>query len=363
MCGKRPTFKHRKKTIIAMQVDVGAQVVRLLYEHDTVVIPGLGGLETTYQEANIDHIQGKLDPPSKSIAFNPNLVVDDGLLVDRVQKKYALPVHEAQEAVQAFVTAIKTKLDQRDIVEIDDLGRLYVDYEGTIKLLPDTVNFNTAVFGLPSISAQPILRSRPAAATAATAAPAATATTASDVSENISNWFQRLLPVFIILTVLIIGFGAYLIFFNDDATETEATADVPTSRVNIKPSTTDSATAEEPAIAKEDDPALESEEEPNEQPSSVTEDSSATDTEGATVRPDQAYAIIAVGLFGNKNNVKKMIRKIYKEGYEPYTQEEGKNTRVAVVITFEDESDFQRQFREIKNTFDKNSKILKKVEE
>ncbi|MEN0005780.1 MAG: hypothetical protein AAF798_16650 [Bacteroidota bacterium] len=334
-----------------MQMDVGAQIVRLLFDQDKVAIPGLGVLEAQYKEAGIDHIEGTLSPPSKSISFNQQQTINDGLLTKQVQQAYQVGVKDAEDAVQAFVTGVKNKLDQRDIVEIDQLGRLYVDYEGTIKLLPDKINFNTEVYGLPTLKFEPISRVN---IPYAVDEPPASGAEQDVVTENISNWFQRLLPVIGVLTLAIIALGVYLIFFYEP-TESQPTAANPSDRVNISPAEVTPEASTTPAEAP-------SATEDQEDASTDVQEDTVDDTEGATVNPDQAYAIVAVGLFGKQRNVERMIERIYKAGYEPYTQKEGKNTRVGVVITFEDEADFQEQLRQIRKTFDKNSKVLKKVE-
>ena len=69
-----------------MEVDVGAYIADLLYDHDVVNLPGLGSFTGQYQAANIDHVQGKLYPPAKELGFNSNLVLDYGVLVQYVQQ-------------------------------------------------------------------------------------------------------------------------------------------------------------------------------------------------------------------------------------------------------------------------------------
>jgi len=40
-----------------MQIDIPKQISELLYQHDSVIVPGLGGFVTEYKPVVIDHVQ------------------------------------------------------------------------------------------------------------------------------------------------------------------------------------------------------------------------------------------------------------------------------------------------------------------
>ena len=44
-------------------------ISELLYRHDCVILPGLGGFITNYRSAQIHPVSHTLRPPSKSISF------------------------------------------------------------------------------------------------------------------------------------------------------------------------------------------------------------------------------------------------------------------------------------------------------
>ena len=68
-------------------MDIGQCIAELLYEQESVSLPGLGSFTSRYKPAAIDHVQGKLSPPTKEIEFNANLVLDDGLLAEAAAQR------------------------------------------------------------------------------------------------------------------------------------------------------------------------------------------------------------------------------------------------------------------------------------
>ena len=143
-----------------MSTDISRDIAALLYQHDSVIIPELGGIIANYQPASVDHVQGQILPPSKQLSFNENLLINDGVLIDYLQKEKNISQKESSNLINAFVTEIKSKLDNKEIVVFSEIGRLYKDYEGALKFLQDTTNFNTSMFGLPVLMFYPILRTK-----------------------------------------------------------------------------------------------------------------------------------------------------------------------------------------------------------
>ncbi len=154
-----------------MKIDVAAYISQLLFEHDCVIIPGFGGFITNYQPATIDYAQGFLHPPTKSITFNQNLTLNDGLLINYIARKEFVGYDEARMVVEDYAKDCKKKLGRKEILPIPNVGKLYKDIELKLQFLPDATNFRTESFGLPKLQYYPILRTKPAAASAAKVAP------------------------------------------------------------------------------------------------------------------------------------------------------------------------------------------------
>lgn len=143
-----------------MQIDIAAHIEKLLFLHDTLNIPSFGGFTATRAPAKVDYAGGAVAPPSKTLTFSENLSIDDGILVDDIVKTHQVSIDEARKAIETFVEQMQTQLNQREIVTLPNVGRLYKNYVQKIQFLPDATNFNAGSYGLPPLQFSPIARSR-----------------------------------------------------------------------------------------------------------------------------------------------------------------------------------------------------------
>lgn len=136
-----------------------AYIKDLLYRHDCVIIPGLGGLITNYRSAQIHPVSHIFRPPSKSIRFNLNLQEDDGLLANYVSSCESISFASAQSIIERFVFSIQNDLEHKKEARLAKIGVLSVDINGIISFEPDLkVNFLPDAFGLEAIQSPAILR-------------------------------------------------------------------------------------------------------------------------------------------------------------------------------------------------------------
>ena len=365
-----------------MDIDIAPYIKELLYKHNNLVIPGFGNFVLTYASTTIDHVQGMLHPPSKKIAFDSNLLTNDGKLVEFLKEKHQITSDDATALINTFVSGIKAQLGKREMVTLPEVGRLYKDFEDNIQFIPDATNFSKESFGLPTINFYPILRDQAdatkkpaipanpvnkvstATTTVSTAASSAkknvtdkAATVKTAVKNKVSIWDSLgdlyWLPG-AILCLLLIGIGTCFVFSNsNDATTAEE------NRINQRPTKViDHDTPEDP---QEDiiDMALEQEQELQD-----TEDEEAPiDTESITMSPNQKECIVSIGVFGQKANATKMIQKVYDKGYDAYRDIYTKNgnelTKVGVQFAYETQAEYQSMVNRIKQDFP-NAVVIKK---
>ena len=133
-----------------MRKIVGKQIIEqaikeLLYEHDNVILPRLGGFTKQHKPAGFDYIQGKISPPSTALTFNENLVIDDGILVDYYQKKTGLPIDITKKHIAEYVDVSIATLNRKEVVSIPEVGRIMKDYEMKSKFISHQLNFNTEI--------------------------------------------------------------------------------------------------------------------------------------------------------------------------------------------------------------------------
>ncbi len=143
-----------------MQIDIPAHIEKQLFLRDALIIPGLGGFTATPTAATIDYVGGSVAPPSKTLTFSENLTTDDGILIQDIAQTHGISTEEARNVVAEFTEKTQQLLNQREIVTLPRVGRLYKNYVQRIQFLPDAANFNAESFGLPPLQFSPIARSR-----------------------------------------------------------------------------------------------------------------------------------------------------------------------------------------------------------
>lgn len=134
-------------------------IKELLFEHDCVILPGFGGFLTQYVSAEVHPITHKFTPPSKRLAFNEQLKSNDGLLVTAVALKENIERIEASARVVSYVQELKEQLNRKNLVEIQDIGRVFYNTHDKLEFEPDlSINFFEESYGLPELFFKPIER-------------------------------------------------------------------------------------------------------------------------------------------------------------------------------------------------------------
>ncbi len=98
----------------------------LLLENDCVIVPGLGGFVAHHIAARYDEAEELFLPPYRTLGFNPQLKVNDSLLVQSYVEAYDIAYPEAIRQIEEEVEAIHHTLGSKGVVELNDLGKLYL---------------------------------------------------------------------------------------------------------------------------------------------------------------------------------------------------------------------------------------------
>lgn len=339
-------------------MDIGAYIGELLYERELVHVPGLGAFVSKYKPAVIDQIQGQIFPPSKEISFDPNLVMDDGLLLNHIRHKHQLTSSEAQSELEDYINQIKAAIERREIVVFPKLGRLYKDFERKLQFLPDATNFNTDSYGLPTIAFYPIsrqdnegkaARTKQAVPATKSAEPKSDDAFRTGWSALVNKLLNNSLLITISLAVIVVAFTLYSLLESRKSQQTSSV--VPTARVNVSPALQADTATEEESL----------QEERSDKDASQQEDAAASlDSESPTYKPDQKYAIISIGVFSNETNVERLVNRIFEAGYEAYTEKQGNLTKVGIRSAYENERDLQRVLENVRDRFEPDAMVIKK---
>ena len=139
-------------------MNVEKHIGELLYDHNCVIVPDLGGFVANYAPAKIHPSQHTFTPPTKNIVFNINLKNNDGLLANQIAAFEKKTYEEALKYIDFFVKEINLQLKKGAKVKIDEVGTLYLDVERNIQFEPSETNFLLDAFGLSTFHSPTIKR-------------------------------------------------------------------------------------------------------------------------------------------------------------------------------------------------------------
>ena len=133
-------------------IELAKHIKVLLLENDCVIIPGFGGFIAHNCPAIFNRENGSVLPPRRTIGFNPQLTINDGLLVQSYMLAYNTDFPDATRKIEKLVAGIKDMIYNDGSVEFHDLGTLYFNVEGEYEFEPmPNVSFSPSLYGLTDI--------------------------------------------------------------------------------------------------------------------------------------------------------------------------------------------------------------------
>ncbi len=138
---------------------IDEHICELLYEHDCVIVPSLGGFLASNVQAKLNTAQHSILPPRRKIAFNIYLRQNDGLLANHLVEYERISYSEAINKIDEYVQDCFGKLDKHRKVIVERVGTIYYDKERHLLFEPfRQTQFRKDSFGLSSIQFLPVKR-------------------------------------------------------------------------------------------------------------------------------------------------------------------------------------------------------------
>lgn len=327
-----------------MNTNITKSLNHLLFEKGFVTIPGFGSFEIQQQSAIVDPVTGKIHPPGSKLLFIP-IIQSDYSLKQLLTKHFKYTDQEAENSITEFVREIKTKLEQKEIVYIDGIGKLFLNHDDSIAFLPTTFNFTQNNYGLPDVNYTPVQPRE---------VPKAKAPKKSLLGARLR---AGALPALTIVAFLFISFNVYFLVKKHLDSRPAQTAQV--VHVNQKPSAvipspvplmdkiTNIDTEEKTTTKEKAQPAIE-----------VEDDLNVDETKARTLENNEC--IIIAGTFSTKKNASKMIKDLINQGYAPYKDKKGKNWRVGIIFPYHSVYDIKANLEDLSKTYHTSAWILKK---
>ena len=129
----------------------------LLLENDCVIVPGLGGFIAHNKAAEFKDSANVFCPPVRTIGFNPQLIINDGLLAQSYMQAYDTDFPDASRKIESVVSQIKDSLYKNGQAELENIGTLYYTMAGVYGFEPyQNAFFSPSLYGLGSFSISPL---------------------------------------------------------------------------------------------------------------------------------------------------------------------------------------------------------------
>lgn len=141
-------------------IELERHIEILLLSNDCVILPELGGFMAHAVEARYDDSDGMFIPPLRTLGFNPQLTMNDSLLVQSYIEAYDLSYPEALRRIEEEVAELRQHLETEGFYELNDIGVLRLNDEGRIEFEPCEAGILTpglyglGAFEMPTLSAR-----------------------------------------------------------------------------------------------------------------------------------------------------------------------------------------------------------------
>lgn len=138
-------------------IELERHIEVLLLDNDCVIVPDFGGFMAHHVDARYDEADGSFVPPIRTLGFNPQLKINDSLLIHSYIEAYAISYPEALQRVSNEVSELKKRLQEEGFYELNNIGTLSINMDGNIEFTPNEAGILTpAYYGLGSFEMKPI---------------------------------------------------------------------------------------------------------------------------------------------------------------------------------------------------------------
>lgn len=129
----------------------------LLLGNDCVIVPGLGGFMAHHVPSRYDVNDNMFVPPTRTLGFNPQLVMNDSLLAQAYVESYDISYPEAVRRIEEEVNEVRQVLELEEEYYLSGIGRLFYNIEGKIEFEPCDAGILTPwLYGLSCFEMRPL---------------------------------------------------------------------------------------------------------------------------------------------------------------------------------------------------------------
>ena len=132
-------------------IELAQHIETLLLENDCVIVPGFGGFVAHYSPATRVKEENIFLPPTRTIGFNPQLKLNDGVLVQSYMSAYDTSFADASRIVEKEVNELIGLLHEEGKAHLDNIGEIHYNIYGNYEFVPYDYKITTpSLYGLDS---------------------------------------------------------------------------------------------------------------------------------------------------------------------------------------------------------------------
>ena len=129
----------------------------LLLENDCVIVPEFGGFITYYQPAHYEEKESAFLPPIRTVGFNPQLIMNDGVLAQAYMQTYHTDFPDAVRKIAEKVNEMKEILYKEGMVEMPGIGVLHYTIYNTFEFHPNVSGvLSPTLYALDAFTMKPL---------------------------------------------------------------------------------------------------------------------------------------------------------------------------------------------------------------
>lgn len=117
-------------------IELAKHIEKLLLDNDCVIVPGLGGFVAHYTPSVRMEDENLFLPPARAIGFNPQVKMNDGLLVQSYMEVYGTSFSDATRLVNKQVEDLRHHLHEDGKADLPNVGELRCSIRDTYEFAP-----------------------------------------------------------------------------------------------------------------------------------------------------------------------------------------------------------------------------------
>ena len=133
-------------------------ITKLLSRHNCVILPGIGAFLAHKVPAAYNAKEQIFMPPHRELGFNPNIMVNDALLLSEYVSVDKITYDKAEKALSRDISSLRRILSSKGVCCFGELGTFHMNINGAISFTPnenaidDPENYGFEPLSMPLLS-------------------------------------------------------------------------------------------------------------------------------------------------------------------------------------------------------------------